>query len=49
MGNPEDAQEYLISLLKGKVCTRPLSFNNLGWYKEVRVCSPFEKPIHVSF
>ena len=49
MGNPEDAHGYLISLLKGKVCTRPLSFNDLGWCEEVRACPPFGKPIHVSF
>ena len=49
MGDPEDAHEYLISLLKGKVCTRPLSFDDLGWCEEVRACPPFEKPIHVSF
>ena len=49
MDNSDDAQEYLISLLKGKVCTRPLSFDDLGWCEEVRACPPFEKPIHVSF
>ena len=49
MGDPEDAHEYLISLLKGKVCTRPLSFDDLGWCEEVRACPPFEKPIRVSF
>ena len=30
MGNPEDVYEYLISLQKGDMCTRLLSFNNLG-------------------
>jgi len=49
MDNSDDAQEYLISLLKGNVCTRSLSFNNLRWCKEVCACPPFEKPIHVSF
>ena len=37
MGNPEDAHKYLISLLKDNVCTRSLSFNDLGWYKEMYV------------
>ena len=49
MGNPEDAYEYLISLLKDNVCTRSLSFNDLGWYKEVCTCSLFEKPTNVCF
>ena len=38
MGNPEDAHGYLISLLKGNVCTRSLSFNDLKWCEEVCVC-----------
>ena len=38
MGNPEDAHEYFINLLKGNVYTRSLSFNDLGWCKEVCVC-----------
>ena len=49
MNNSDDAQEYLIILLKDNVCTRSLSFNDLGWCEEVRVCPPFEKPIHISF
>ena len=35
MDNPENAHKYLISLLKSKVCTRLLSFNDLRWCKEV--------------
>ena len=49
MNNSDDAQEYLIILLKDNVYTRSLSFNDLGWCEEVRVCPPFEKPIHISF
>ena len=30
MDNSDDAQEYLISLLKGNVYTRSLLFNDLG-------------------
>ena len=49
MGNPEDVYEYLISLQKGDMCTRLLSFNNLGQCKEMCVCPFFEKSTNVFF
>ena len=49
MGDPDHAHEYLSRLKIGKVCTRPLSFDDLGWCKEVRACPPFEKPTDVCF
>jgi len=49
MGDSDDALNYLISLRKGNVCTRSLSFNDLEWCEEMHACPPFEKPTDVSF
>jgi len=49
MDDPDNALNYLISLWKGNVYTKSLSFNDLGWCKEVHACPPIEKPTDVSF